>query len=339
MSDELKRWIRAAGYVVRNQHDHADTDETQVSTHATRESVEALQEAWDKNESDLQTKMPIRPGPMNWPTDLLLMDSLRFADWKWLHAFLSATAGDVAAEREACALAASIHGCYPIETDWERGYDAGRREAAAAIRARGHGVAEERWLAIETAPKDGTLVWIGRADGYMVLARNWGGAWFRDSGTYAGECTHWMPFHMPAPPPSAAAVSTEIADGSCQTCHGTRRVHLAGATGPIPCPTCWYVVPDKATLHKMRDDIAAAIRARGPGVVGDLDRLREALEEVIGCFEAAGAEGLIERLSELPDVSAGSLHDLFFRRILHAEHAARRAVEAYRAAAGSTGAK
>jgi len=78
---------------------------------------------------------------------------------------------------------------------------------------------------------------------------------------------------------------------------------------------------------------------RGPGVAGEQDRLRAALEEVIGCFEAAGAEGLIERLSELPDVSAGSLHDLFFRRILHAEHAARRAVEAYRAAAGSTGAK
>jgi len=67
----------------------------------------------------------------------------------------------------------------------------------------------------------------------------------------------------------AAERDTRIADGSCQTCHGTRRVHLAGATGPIPCPTCWHVVPDKATLHKMRDDIAAAIRARGPGVVGE----------------------------------------------------------------------
>jgi hypothetical protein len=39
-----------------------------------------------------------------------------------------------AEERRKCATAAAIHSCYPIETDWERGYDTGRKDAAAAIR-------------------------------------------------------------------------------------------------------------------------------------------------------------------------------------------------------------
>lgn len=40
------------------------------------------------------------------------------------------------AERDACAIAAVIHSQYPITTDYDEGYDAGRRNAAAAIRAR-----------------------------------------------------------------------------------------------------------------------------------------------------------------------------------------------------------
>ncbi len=55
-----------------------------------------------------------------------------------------------------------------------------------------------------------------------------------------------------------------IADGSCQSCHGTRRIYLAGglgpAHGPIPCPTCWHIVPSKERLLAMRDAIAAALR-------------------------------------------------------------------------------
>ena len=39
-------------------------------------------------------------------------------------------------EREACAITAAIHSQYPITTDYDRGYNAGRMSAAAAIRAR-----------------------------------------------------------------------------------------------------------------------------------------------------------------------------------------------------------
>lgn len=41
-------------------------------------------------------------------------------------------------ERGACAIAAVIHSQYPITTDYDKGYDAGRRDAAAAILVRNH---------------------------------------------------------------------------------------------------------------------------------------------------------------------------------------------------------
>jgi hypothetical protein len=53
-----------------------------------------------------------------------------------------------------------------------------------------------------------------------------------------------------------------------------------------------------------------------------LAEARKALEEVVGCFEAARVEGLNERLAELSDNDVGSLHDLYVRRLSFAETAA-----------------
>ena len=36
---------------------------------------------------------------------------------------------------EACAIRCAIHSQYPIENDYDRGYDAARKKAAAAVRA------------------------------------------------------------------------------------------------------------------------------------------------------------------------------------------------------------
>jgi FtsZ-binding cell division protein ZapB len=53
-----------------------------------------------------------------------------------------------------------------------------------------------------------------------------------------------------------------------------------------------------------------------------LAEARKALEEVVGCFEAARVEGLNDRLAELADNDVGSLHDLYARRLSFAEMAA-----------------
>jgi hypothetical protein len=58
---------------------------------------------------------------------------------------------------------------------------------------------EGAWRSIETAPRDGTTVILGNANGNIVLARNWGGAsWMTTYGNRAPICTHWQP--LPAPP-------------------------------------------------------------------------------------------------------------------------------------------
>lgn len=43
----------------------------------------------------------------------------------------------VKAERDACAITAVIHSQYPVTTEYDRGFDAGSKRAADAIRARG----------------------------------------------------------------------------------------------------------------------------------------------------------------------------------------------------------
>ena len=55
--------------------------------------------------------------------------------------------------------------------------------------------------------------------------------------------------------------------------------------------------------------------------------LREALEEVIGCFKAAYAEGLHDKLMEIDNPEAGSLTGLITRRLLPALEIAETALE------------
>lgn len=63
---------------------------------------------------------------------------------------------------------------------------------------------------------------------------------------------------------------------------------------------------------KLAQLIAAHVAAQAPsGMV-------EALEEVMGCFNAAYAEGLHEKMMEAVDTEPGSLVDLIQRRLLYA---------------------
>lgn len=75
------------------------------------------------------------------------------------------------------------------------------------------------------------------------------------------------------------------------------------------------------TREKLTERMNDLTQARG------IERtLREALTEVVGCFDAAYAEGLAERMSDLEDRDTGSIHDLLTRRILYAHEAARQAL-------------
>lgn len=53
---------------------------------------------------------------------------------EWLERFAALVAAD---EREGCALSAVIHNQYPIDCEFDRGYDLARKDCAEAIRARG----------------------------------------------------------------------------------------------------------------------------------------------------------------------------------------------------------
>jgi hypothetical protein len=66
------------------------------------------------------------------------------------------------------------------------------------------------------------------------------------------------------------------------------------------------------------DLLADAIEARD----AEIARLREALEEVHGCFSAAETEGLSRVLTEQQNTDLCSLYDLVTRRLLFADRAA-----------------
>lgn len=85
-------------------------------------------------------------------------------------------------------------------------------------------------------------------------------------------------------------------------------------------------------LHDQLDDTNAMVSALNGDVhnIGqERDKLREqlvratdALKEVDGCFQAAYAEGLSERLAESDQSHETTLASLFFRRVVFAHHAA-----------------
>ncbi len=54
--------------------------------------------------------------------------------------------------------------------------------------------------------------------------------------------------------------------------------------------------------------------------------LREALEEIWGCWSAAETEGLSDRVNELPNSAPGTLADLFIRRLNYIPEIARAAL-------------
>lgn len=68
------------------------------------------------------------------------------------------------------------------------------------------------------------------------------------------------------------------------------------------------------------------IRAALAGKEAEVRRLRKALIEADGCFDAALAEGLAERLEEQRNGEPASLAGLFDRRVMFAMHAIRSAL-------------
>jgi hypothetical protein len=67
-------------------------------------------------------------------------------------------------------------------------------------------------------------------------------------------------------------------------------------------------------------------KERAEAAEAENKKLRAALGEVVGCFDAAYFEGLAERLVEHDDTEPGSLADLVKRRLLFAQEAAHTAL-------------
>lgn len=80
----------------------------------------------------------------------------------------------------------------------------------------------------------------------------------------------------------------------------------------------WKGEVERKALDMARAALTANVELTG-AAQADLVRMREAIQShIIGCFDAAYAEGLSERLAELPDGEVGSIKDLIQRRILYA---------------------
>lgn len=71
-------------------------------------------------------------------------------------------------------------------------------------------------------------------------------------------------------------------------------------------------------------------------LLSELARARDSLTQVIGCFEAARAEGLVEQLSAF-EAEPGNLVDLIKRRLAYAEIYARDGLKAVKVFPGPAG--
>ena len=89
-----------------------------------------------------------------------------------------------------------------------------------------------------------------------------------------------------------------------------------------PCATAYDLASERNTL----DGLWAETKDRLDAALAQVARLREALVEVCGCFEAARVEGLDRCLGEEDFYAPGSLVDLVSRRLMVADQAARTAL-------------
>ncbi len=67
--------------------------------------------------------------------DILRTDNAKLA--REAHTWWTAARDAAKAERTRCALRVALHSQYPIETDYDRGYDKARKDAAETLRTMG----------------------------------------------------------------------------------------------------------------------------------------------------------------------------------------------------------
>ena len=100
------------------------------------------------------------------------------------------TADEKTVERVAQAIRDSMDSWTPMEGD----YSAMARAAIAAM--------PERWQTIENCPSNGETVWIFGGRAKTPCESSADGDWWRYEAKGGNRYvpTHWMPFHLPAPP-------------------------------------------------------------------------------------------------------------------------------------------
>ncbi|NEJ15471.1 hypothetical protein GR211_21890 [Rhizobium leguminosarum] len=81
--------------------------------------------------------------------------------------------------------------------------------------------------------------------------------------------------------------------------------------------------PNGAILAEVQRRISGSEEA---ALAAEVERLRSALDEVIGCFHAAEAEGIVDRMAEQEDQDDRSLYGIVNRRLKPAYEAAANAL-------------
>lgn len=123
--------------------------------------------------------------------------------------------------------------------------------------------------------------------------------------------------------------SDDFGSNKTTVAYHTPEVLREGQSNIWPDGIAHHRVADTDEGDKPLEDAAfiAAARQDVPDLVREVERLRKALTNVAGCFDAAFIEGLSDRLAEQDDQSAGTLVDLVKRRLLFANDFARNALQ------------